>query len=155
MRAAASPLARHRHGVVRREVVPVVLEHRQVVGVDQAARRVAGDQIHLPLGERAVDQRQVHRPRRRGEVQAVASARPGIAVGALQELVAEAGAASCAPAGAASSIVCSPSRRGIVAADEDRERVLEAERIEQRQPGLRRSAGGSRRARVRGSVSTG
>ena len=49
----------------------IVLQHRQSVGVDQPARRVAGDEIHLALGQGAIDQRQIHRRRRRAEVQPV------------------------------------------------------------------------------------
>ena len=40
--------ARHRRGVVGREVVAVVLELNQIEPLDQAGRRVAGNQVDLP-----------------------------------------------------------------------------------------------------------
>ena len=81
-----------RRRVVRREIVPIVLELEQVEPLDQAGGRVAGNQIHLSGGERAIAERQVHDARRIRKSQAVGLGQARIAVRPLDELVAEAGA---------------------------------------------------------------
>src|SRR5471032_907639 len=40
--------ARDGGGVVRRKIMPVVLELKQVQPLDEPGRRVAGDHVHLP-----------------------------------------------------------------------------------------------------------
>ena len=68
--------ARHRHGVVRRKIVPVVLELDEVEALDQSCRGVAGDQIDLPRRERPVAERQVHDLRRAAKREAVGLREP-------------------------------------------------------------------------------
>lgn len=58
--------AEHRHGVVGGEVGAVVFEPLELEGGDQAVGAVAGDQVHLAIGEGAVGEAQVHRDRRAG-----------------------------------------------------------------------------------------
>ena len=69
--------------------MPVVLQHRQTVGVDQAARRVAGNQVDLVLRERSIDEREVHRARPAHEMESVLLRQSRVAVGPLEKLVAE------------------------------------------------------------------
>ena len=54
-----------RHGIVGRKIVAIVVERREVERVDQRARGVAGDDVHLAVRERPVDERQIHRARLR------------------------------------------------------------------------------------------
>ena len=125
-----------RHRVVRRKVVTIVLERGQVKRVNECARRVARNDVHLLLRKRTVNQRQIHATRLAPELEPVCLDEPRIAVIALQEFVAEAR---------------SPSRRHrfqivdraqaeslrIVAANEDREGVVEPERARDGQAGAR------------------
>src|SRR4029450_2737594 len=57
--------------IVRRKVALAVLEHRQLVGLDETAGRVAGDEVDLSFRERSIDERQIHGPGRLSEVQTV------------------------------------------------------------------------------------
>ncbi len=128
--------ARDDGGVIRREVVAIVLEHDQAVRIDEAAGRVARYQIDLPLRERPIDQREIHGRRRCGKPQSVGARKARVAVLTLKEFVAEAGVPG-------RSVGCRGRQRldsqlsRHVAADEHGKRVLEPQRIEQRQAGLR------------------
>ena len=66
-----------------------VIERRQVERVDQRARGVAGDYIHLFVRQCPVDERKVHGARLRSESQPVGPAQAGIPIVTLQKLVAE------------------------------------------------------------------
>ena len=55
--------ANHGHGLIRGEVVLVVLQDGQVAGGDQAVGGVARHQVNLLLQQRAVKQAQVHNAR--------------------------------------------------------------------------------------------
>ena len=99
---AARPRRRSSHGfahderrLVGREVAAVVLEHGEVQRRDQAVGRVAGDDVDLSLRERRVEEAEVHLDAgRAAKREAVGRGEPREAVGALQELVAEARAAA-------------------------------------------------------------
>src|SRR6516164_3181495 len=45
----------HGHSFVRREIMAVVFEHRQLEGGDQSVGRVAGHQVHLLLRKCAIE----------------------------------------------------------------------------------------------------
>ena len=62
---------RDRDRVVRREVAPIVLEHREAVGRDEPIRRAAHDEVHLLRQERRVEEAQVHLARGPGEGESV------------------------------------------------------------------------------------
>src|SRR5437763_270621 len=51
---------RDRCRVVRREVMPVVIELHEIQGGDEPRRRVAGDKIHLARRQRAIAEREIH-----------------------------------------------------------------------------------------------
>ena len=122
-------------GVVGRKVLPVVFEHRQIQRVDQPRGRIAGDDIDLPFGERAVHERQVHDARRLAEAQTVGRREPAVAVGPIQELVAECGA----PARRVRRQLRQPRqspRARVRGANQNRERVAEAERRQHRSAGV-------------------
>src|SRR5436190_778976 len=79
----------HRCRIVWRKVPSIVGEHRQIVRGDQPARGVSRDQIDLSLRQRTIDEREIHRARRRREAEAIFRREAGIAIRALQEFVAE------------------------------------------------------------------
>src|SRR5579863_5559967 len=112
--------------LVRREVVPVVLEDGHVERGDQSVGRAARNQIHLLLLQSAIEQPQIHDARRRRELESVGARQALIPVGPLHELVAESGA----PLGR----VARRFRDGVEiqaprvrAADYDGERIVEAQ----------------------------
>ena len=123
-------------GIVRRKVVAVVVEHGESVRLDESARCVSGDEIDLMLGQGAVNERQIHRGRWRGKAQAVGAGKTREPVLALEKLVAEPGP-SCAGARGQVRQRSQTQPPRIVAADEHGEGVLEPERIQQSQPGVR------------------
>ena len=47
------------HGVVGREVVPVICKHREIERFDQPRRGVSSNEIHLPLRQGPVGERQI------------------------------------------------------------------------------------------------
>ena len=114
--------------VVGREIAPVVFERRQAQRLNQCARRIAGDDVHLSFCERSVDERQVHGSRLRLELEAVRPEEPGVTVLALEELVPE----PRSPLVYLSQVLdgAQPERLCVGASHEDRERVIEAQRIE-------------------------
>src|SRR3989442_14831447 len=69
----------------------VVLERDEIEGRNLAVGRVAGDEVHLPVRERAVGDPEVHGRGRRAERKTIHTGEPGKPVGALQELVTEPG----------------------------------------------------------------
>ena len=114
----------------------VVVQLEEIEALDQTSRRIAGDRIHLSIGERAVAQGQIHHMRRRREMQAVGPGQPRKTVGPLQELVAESGAP---PRRLPDRVVdrLEAERARVAAADQNRKRVVEAERTQKRAPGPR------------------
>ncbi len=70
----------------------VIGEGDEAEGVDEAVGGVAGDDVHLMIGEGAVDQAEVHDFGGFGEMEAVVLREAGKTVGALEEFVADAGA---------------------------------------------------------------
>lgn len=115
-------------GVVRREIVEVVFEGDEAEGIDEAVGGVAGDDVDLMGNESAVDQAEVHDVRLIGEMEMVAGAPAGEAVGALEEFVADANAPSWRDGGDIGG-GAELEALGIVAADDHGESVLEAERL--------------------------
>ena len=99
---------------------------------------VASPAIEVDLAgrQRAIAERQVHHVRRPGEAQAVRPRQARVAVGALEKLVAEAGPPLRR---FLRRIVDRPEaeRARVRAAHQDRERVVETERRQQRPPGVR------------------
>jgi hypothetical protein len=79
-------------GVVGRKVVAVVFEGDESKRVDEAVRRIAGDDVDLMIDESAVDEAEVHDFGRFGKTEIVAIAQRAEAVGAFEEFVANAGA---------------------------------------------------------------
>ena len=130
LRARAQDRApRHGHRLVGREEAPIVLELRQPELVDQAVGRVARDQVNLAAGERAVGERQIHLPRRRGEAQPVSPREARVTVLTRHEILPEARApARRVPRRVRDRPQPEPPR--LVTAHQDRERVVEAERRE-------------------------
>jgi hypothetical protein len=115
-------------GVVGREVVAVVGEGDEAESADETVGGVAGDDVHLVIEEGAVDEAEVHDAGRLGEVEIVAIAEAGKAVGALKEFVADAGA----PTGSDGNNVgdfLQMEVLGVVAADDHGESIFEAERL--------------------------
>ena len=80
------------HGLVGGKEVAVVVEDGHVQGYDQAVGGVAGYYVDLLFFQGAVEEAQVHDFGVAGEGQAVGVGQAAIAVGALHEFVAEAGA---------------------------------------------------------------
>ncbi len=121
-------LAHDGDGVVGREVVAVVLEGDEAESINEAISGVAGDDVHLMIQKRAIDEAEVHDFRRFGKVEMVAGAETGESVGALEKFVAHTG---------------TPLRRdrseignraevkilGIVAANDEYEGIFEAKRL--------------------------
>ena len=85
-------LADDGNSLVGREVVAVVLEHRQIQRRDQAVGGVAGDQVNLAGLEGPGEQAEVHDSWGGGEMQTVGCGQAAVTVGPLHELVAESGA---------------------------------------------------------------
>ena len=142
--------ARDRRRVVGRKVVPVVLELDEIEALDQAGRRVAGDEIDLAARQRAVAEREIHHAAARREPQAVRLRQAGIAVRPLEKLVAEARPpARRLPRRIVDRLEAE--RAGVAAAHENRERVVEAERRQQRAsaPRVQIAHGREHRAGVR------
>ena len=114
--------------IVGREVVAVVGEGDEAKGVDEAVRRVAGDDVDLMIDESTIDQAEVHDSRRFGEMEIVACYEAGEAVGTLDEFVADAGAPFGGDGSEVGNFLDMKFLR-VVAADDDGERVFEAERL--------------------------
>ena len=85
-------LPNDRHGVVWREIVPVVDEGDEAKSVDEPVGRVAGDDVYLMIDEGTVDKSEVHDFGRFCEMQAVVLGEARKSVGAFEEFVADAGA---------------------------------------------------------------
>ena len=77
---------RHGHGVVGREIAPIVLEDHEVLGGDEAVRRAAHHEVHLALGEGLVEKTQVHLARREAKPEAVGGQEAAHPVLAFEEL---------------------------------------------------------------------
>ena len=123
----------HRHRIVRRKIVQAVVERGQVERVDLSAGRIAGDHVDLAVGKRLVNERQIHRARRAAKVQPVGPAQAGIAIRALEKLVAE----SRRPCRGRRPQVRDRSKAEafrIGRSDQDRKGVVEPERLERRNP---------------------
>src|SRR6267143_7207343 len=84
-----SGLADDRDGVVGRKVVAVVFEGYESEGIDEAICGVARDDVNLMIDESAVDEAEVHDFGRFGEMEIVAAAPAGEAVGTLEKFVAD------------------------------------------------------------------
>ena len=118
-----------RHRIIGREIPQAVVERQQIERVDLGAGRITGDDIHLPIRERFVNERQVHRARRGAEPQPVRLAQPGVAIRALEKLVAESRRPACRhrpQVGDRSQ----PEPARIARPHENRKRVVESERLE-------------------------
>jgi hypothetical protein len=81
--------AYYRNSLVRREIVTIVFQHKQVEGRDQAIGSIARDQIDLLLLERTRKQAKIHDARRLSEVKAVSGGESLEAVRTFHELIAE------------------------------------------------------------------
>ena len=123
--------ARDRNCFVRREVVAVVFELKEIKTVDQPRRGITGDEIDLPGRERAVAEREIHDLRRTAKSQSVGLRQAGISIRPFHELVTKPRSPFRRDSGRIVDGV-EVFRPGIGAADEDRERVVVAERREQR-----------------------
>ena len=89
-RAAQRFLADEGDGLVRREVMAVVLQNRKIKLLNGTVGGVAGDHVDLIGPDGAVEQAEVHGAGRAGEAETVGCGKAGQAVGALLELVAHA-----------------------------------------------------------------
>jgi hypothetical protein len=121
-----SGASNNRDGVVGREIVTVVVQSDEAKGIDQAIRRIAGDDVHLMINEGAIDEAEVHDARLAGEMESVAVAPATETVGALEEFVADADA----PFGSKRCDIrdfLQVEVPSVVAADNHGERIFEAE----------------------------
>ena len=115
-------------GVVGRKVVAVVFEGDEAEGVDEAVGGVAGDDVHLMIHERTVDEPEVHHFGRLGEMEIVAVAPAAEAVGALEEFIADAGTPFWRGPSDVGKFLQMEILR-VVASDDHRECVFEAQRL--------------------------
>jgi len=76
--------------IVRREIVAIVGQSDKAKGVNQAVGGVAGDDVHLMIDERAVDEAEVHDSGGFSEMEMIAIAPAAETVLALEEFVAHA-----------------------------------------------------------------
>src|SRR3954451_12721408 len=81
------------YGLVRREVVLVIREHKQVHRGDQAVCGIASRKINLMVLQRSREKAQIHDSWLLCKMQAVGRDHPLISVGTFHEFVAEA----CSP----------------------------------------------------------
>ena len=105
----------------------VILELNQIERAYQAIRRVSGNQINLPVCQRAISKRQIHLARRGAETQTVGARETGITIGARHEVLPEARtpvdcARNCIRDGFQSE------SSSIIAAHKNRESILETKR---------------------------
>jgi hypothetical protein len=114
--------AHHRRGLVGRKGVAIVREQAKPEPRDRAVGGRAHDEVHLAVGERAVEEAQVHRADL-AEPDPVDARERGIAVGPLLELVTEGRGPL---AGERHGV--RDRTRGDVGADDEREAVVVAER---------------------------
>jgi len=80
------------NGFIRRKVVPVVGQNYQIAGGEQSVGRVSGNEVNLPVQQRAIEQPKIQNSRLRRKLQTVRAREAGISVRALHELVAKASA---------------------------------------------------------------
>jgi len=118
-----------RHGFVGREIVAVVSELHEVEPGDAAVGRVAGGEVERAPGDGFVQKVPIHFARRVREVQIIRLDQPRISVSAVHELGSEAGADRRDVIAQVGNLF-DPQALGLRAPHEDRERVLEAERVE-------------------------
>ena len=78
--------AEEQHGIVGREIMAIVVEHRQAVLVDLGVGRVDVDRIDLLLRDRLVGEAMIETARR-GEGQVVRALQSGPSVGTSDELL--------------------------------------------------------------------
>jgi hypothetical protein len=108
--------------------VAVVLESDEAESVDEAVSGIACDDVDFFLDESAVDQAEIENTGRFAELQAIALRPALVAVGAFEELVADAGA-PVRSKGCDVGKSCEVIGFGVVATNDHREGVFEAERF--------------------------
>src|SRR5439155_7963282 len=108
---------------VRGKVVVVNGQHGEVQMLDLRVGRVARDEVHLTVDERPIQEPQVHDPDLL-EPQPVDTLEPRVPIGALLELVAE----RRSPLARARHRVRDRANARVLAADDEREGVVEPER---------------------------
>src|SRR2546425_2044391 len=86
-----SLLANNRHGFVRREIVLVVFEHKQIKRRDQTIGGVSRGEVDLLVFQGARKQAEVHDARRSGKEQAVGCGQAFVAIWAFHELIPKTG----------------------------------------------------------------
>src|SRR6266403_2333050 len=106
----------------------VVDERDEMERINQAVGGVACNDVDFFIHERAVDEAQVHHTGLRGEMQAVELAPAFEAVRALKEFVSETGTHLGGERDDVASVT-ELEPLGVLAADDHRESVLEAERL--------------------------
>src|SRR6202011_780576 len=74
--------------VIRRKIVEIVLQSDQAEGIDLPVGGSAGDDIHLMIEERAVNEAEIHGGGRSGETKIVAAREPSVTVRAFLEFIA-------------------------------------------------------------------
>src|SRR3984957_5235213 len=116
------------YGVVGREIVAIVGEADEVERVDEAVGGISGDDVDFFIDERAIDEAEVHHARRFSEMQTVALDESAVAVGALEEFVADAGVPAWSDGDDVGDFA-EVKLFGVGAADDHRESVFETERF--------------------------
>jgi hypothetical protein len=77
--------------VIRWEIVEIVLQSDEAERINLPVGGIAGDDIHLMIKKRAVNEAEIHGGGRRGETKTVAAREPSITVRAFLEFIANAG----------------------------------------------------------------
>src|SRR5579871_183929 len=85
-------LPHHRDRLVRRKIMPVVLQHEQIQRRNQSIGRVSRGDVNHVLLESAGQQSQIHHAWSRGKMQSVRGRQSAIPVRPFHELVAKSGA---------------------------------------------------------------
>src|SRR5512146_1453986 len=80
------------HRFVRRKIMLVIFQRKQVERGNQAIGRIASRKINLMIFESSSQQAQIHNPRLLGETKCVSGNESAIAIGTLDELIAKSGA---------------------------------------------------------------
>src|ERR1700676_1197644 len=79
----------HSDRLVRRKIMTVIFQRKQIKRRNQTIGGVAGSDINLMIVQRRSEQAQIHGARRGCKAQAVKGGQTGISVGTLHELIAK------------------------------------------------------------------
>ncbi|MGC1489960.1 MAG: hypothetical protein WA798_01225, partial [Candidatus Acidiferrum sp.] len=127
-----SGIANDGNGIVRREIMTVVLERNEMERIDETVGGAAGDDINLMIEESAIKKAEVHDAGSSGEMEIVAIAPAAKTVGTLEKFVADADA----PFGSYGREIGHGTEMetlGILAANDHGEGVFKAKRFGERE----------------------